>query len=194
MKKIAKMISLLLAGVMVLAMLTACSGGVVGGKVYGTIRENSSDQPNVNGMTITRCSVIVTDSDTIGGSYAGKEIVCITYRIKNDSKQPLDMEYTIGELFSNGGGEAGYDALFGKGSKYFKAAVDGKSASVFSYGLKTNPDSCEAKLVSVGNGAGVQLWVLAPIGWRNVTVQWSPSCGNGKSVNFRFTPNDVSKK
>ena len=192
MKKLSKMISLLLAGVMVLAMLTACAGGTAGGKVYGTFKSGGADTPDVNGLKIQSCSVRKSEIPDDCGKYTGKEIVYVTYGVVNESSQPLDMEHAMGELFSNGYGEDLYDNLFSKGSKYFTVGVNGNSSTnVFAYGLKMYSDEYADSILAPGKFTAVQVMILAPKDWKNVTVQWKPSCGKGKSVAFRFTPDDI---
>lgn len=190
MKKISKLITLALACVMALTVLTACTGGT-GGKVYGTISSGSTDTPNIDGVEILQCKVSKVSS------YDGEgEMIAVTFSVMNNSKAPLEMEHTLA-VWTSAIIEGSYDSFFANGSKYFTVAANGKKVDkMCAYGIRTSditsgsPDF-ENTTLKPGDGAALQLVIQMPKGWSDMKVQWKPSSANGKSVAFRFTPNDI---
>lgn len=200
MKKFKKALAVLLAGVLALAMLTACGGGADGGKepqhVTGAFDDTS--KVTIGKVEVSSCTVEAYSMAQSPEKYKGYEYIAVTFGVRNQSEAPLDLERSASEWFQMSSAsatdfDAAYDGWFAKESKYLTAKVDGKAAKASGYCLVLGQGSAATIMESQKYGS-TQLIVLAPEGWTSLDVTFAPSNANGESAVFHLTQADVSKR
>lgn len=199
MQKFKKAIAVFLAGIMTLAMLTAC-GGTDGGKVQhvnAASSVSSSNPVKIGDLEIIHCSLIAMSTEQSAGKYEGYEALGVTFTIRNNSKMPLDAEksyYAWSKLMfdTTKTYDERYSELFSQNSKYWTAKVDGNGVAVESHGMVMG--NYDLATIPAEGGGVIQVELMAPLNWTTLELSFTPSNANGETVVFHLTQEDVGQR
>ena len=118
MKKFKKALAVLLAGVLALAMLTACGGGADGGKEpqHVTGAFNDTSKVTIGKVEVSSCTVEAYSMAQSPEKYKGYEYIGVSFGVRNQSEAPLDLERSASEWFQVSSAsatdfDAAYDGL-----------------------------------------------------------------------------------
>lgn len=122
--------------------------------------------------------------------------------VNSSSNKIVDLEKTMAEALSIMSEDivtdAGINKLFMKTSTYFTAKYGSTVLRTVAYGATApindidNPNPNDAQLDPNEFGM-VFLFILAPKGWNQINVRYTPNFAGKKYANFAFTRTDVTK-
>ena len=186
-----RLLVLVLAGVLALALLTGC-GGSAPSKLPGSIGQPTK----IGEVEIPSCAVKVYSMSSSQEKYKDCQLLSLNFSVLNQSDAPLELETSYNtwtNTLSAGSDDydAAYSSFFSQKSRAFTVKIDDEDAESYRSCGMVNGENWDAVLMGAKQTGSIQLLIVVPKDWKNVEVTFAPSNAGGESKVFTVTPANI---